>query len=69
MAALVVASEAAGVWTLQAGIMADNEASLALHSKFGFRRVGVRERIGRDEAGHWRDVILMERRSSVAGVD
>ena len=69
MIALVVASEAAGVWTLQAGVMADNPASLALHEKHGFRRVGVRERIGRDSTGQWRDVVLLERRSAVAGIE
>ena len=67
LAALIDASEAAGVWTLQAGVMADNEASLALHERLGFRRVGVRERIGRDIAGQWRDVVLLERRSRVVG--
>ena len=67
LAVLVPASEAAGVWTLQAGVMADNEASLALHEKCGFRRVGVRERIGRDSTGRWRDVVLLERRSPRGG--
>jgi phosphinothricin acetyltransferase len=69
MVALVAASEAAGVWTLQAGVMGDNPASLALHEKHGFRRVGFRERIGRDSTGHWRDVVLLERRSAVAGIE
>jgi phosphinothricin acetyltransferase len=63
---LVRASEAAGVWTLQAGIFPENAASLAIHEACGFRRVGVRERIGR-LSGAWRDVVLLERRSSVAG--
>ncbi|MGD0861886.1 MAG: N-acetyltransferase family protein [Candidatus Limnocylindrales bacterium] len=67
LAALVAASEAAGIWTLQAGVMADNVASMALHESCGFRRVGVRERIGRDAAGRWRDVVLLERRSAVVG--
>jgi phosphinothricin acetyltransferase len=69
MVALVAASEVAGIWTLQAGVMADNVASLALHEKYGFRRVGLRERIGRDSTGRWRDVILLERRSSVVGLE
>jgi phosphinothricin acetyltransferase len=69
MAALIAVSEEAGVWTLQAGVMADNAASLALHEKCGFRRVGVRERIGRDAEGVWRDVVLLERRSPVVGVE
>ena len=69
MGALIESSEAAGIWTLQAGIFTDNPASLALHERFGFRRVGVRERIGRDVAGRWRDVALLERRSSTVGVE
>jgi phosphinothricin acetyltransferase len=67
LGALIDAAEAAGIWTLQAGVMADNAASLALHEKLGFRRVGIRERIGRDVTGRWRDVVLLERRSSVVG--
>lgn len=55
-------SEMQGLWTLQAGIFPENEASLALHRGCGFRQVGRRERIGKMD-GHWRDVILMERRS------
>jgi phosphinothricin acetyltransferase len=69
LAALIDASEKAGIWTLQAGVMADNAASLALHEKAGFRRVGVRERIGRDVKGNWRDVVLLERRSLRVGVE
>jgi len=59
---LAVQSEKQGLWTLQAGIFPENEASLALHHSCGFRQVGRRERIGRLD-GRWRDVILMERRS------
>jgi L-amino acid N-acyltransferase YncA len=68
LAALVAASEAAGIWTLQAGIFPENEASLALHQKFGFRIVGRRERMGQLR-GVWRDVLLLERRSQTVGVD
>lgn len=64
---LVRASEAAGVWTLQAGIFPENAASLAIHRASGFRRVGVRERVGR-LSGAWRDVVLLERRSATVGV-
>jgi phosphinothricin acetyltransferase len=59
---LIPESEAAGVWTLMAGVLVDNAASLALHERVGFRRVGIHERIGRDAAGRWRDVVLLERR-------
>jgi phosphinothricin acetyltransferase len=58
---LIQTSEAAGIWTLQAGIFPENEASLRLHQMAGFRIVGTRERIGR-LAGRWRDVMLLERR-------
>ena len=66
--AMVRESETAGLWTLQAGIFPENKASLALHEACGFRVVGVRERIGQHH-GVWRDVVLMERRSKVAGGD
>jgi phosphinothricin acetyltransferase len=63
---LVALSEAAGFWTLTAGVFPENEASLRLHRACGFRRVGVRERLG-ESGGVWRDVVLLERRSSVVG--
>lgn len=66
MAALVDRTEAAGIWTLQAGVFPENAGSLALHRRFGFREVGRRERIGQMD-GVWRDVILMERRSGAIG--
>jgi L-amino acid N-acyltransferase YncA len=62
LAALIAASEAAGIWTLLAGVLADNAPSLALHERAGFRRVGVQERLGQDVTGRWRDVVLLERR-------
>lgn len=66
--ALVTDSEAEGIWTLQAGIFPENAASLALHERCGFRRVGHRERVGRMH-GQWRDVVLLERRSTTVGID
>jgi L-amino acid N-acyltransferase YncA len=59
---LVADAEAAGIWTLQAGVFPENAASLALHRRCGFRVVGTRERIGKLD-GVWRDVVLLERRS------
>jgi phosphinothricin acetyltransferase len=58
---LVARAESRGIWTVQAGVFPENAASLALHEACGFRRVGVRERIGR-HGGVWRDVVLLERR-------
>lgn len=65
--AVIPASEAAGLWTLLAGILAENAPSLALHEAVGFRRVGTQRAMGRDAAGTWRDVVLMERRSDAIG--
>jgi L-amino acid N-acyltransferase YncA len=67
LAALVPASEVAGIWTLLAGVLVENTASLALHERAGFRRLGVHERFGKDAAGSWRDVVFLERRSTSVG--
>lgn len=63
---LVEDSEREGIWTLQAGIFPENTASINLHQRAGFRVVGIRERVGSMD-GRWRDVVLMERRSAIAG--
>lgn len=66
--ALFAASEAAGIWTIQASLFPENLASRALHARCGFREVGARERIAvmpyGPLAGQWRDTILIERRST-----
>ena len=63
---LIRASEAEGIWTLQAGVFPENASSLALHRRCGFREVGRRERLGM-LGDTWRDVILLERRSRTVG--
>ncbi|MGA8309699.1 MAG: N-acetyltransferase family protein [Terriglobales bacterium] len=68
LSGLVQASEGHGIWTLQAGIFPENTASIELHKRCGFRIVGTRERVGRMN-GRWRDTVLMERRSSIAGLE
>jgi len=62
--ALLARADAAGIWTLEAGIFPENRASVRLHLVCGFRIVGVRERLGQ-LGGVWRDVLLLERRSPV----
>jgi L-amino acid N-acyltransferase YncA len=58
--------DVAGIWTLKSSIFPENGASLALHDRAGFRRIGTREQISRSEAGPyagvWRDTVLIERR-------
>jgi len=68
LSALISESERNGIWTLQAGMFPENAGSLALHQRSGFREVGRRERIGKLN-GVWRDTILLERRSSLIGIE
>ncbi|WP_327293146.1 GNAT family N-acetyltransferase [Streptomyces sp. NBC_01198] len=62
LAALIHSTEAAGIWTIQSGIFPENAASLAVHTRAGFRVIGTRERVGRHH-DVWRNVVLVERRS------
>jgi len=71
--AVIHSTENAGLWTLQGGIFPENIPSLSLVKKHGFREVGILEKIGKMtygiHAGTWRDVILVERRSTLTGKD
>ena len=68
---MIQASEEKGYWTLMAQIFPENQASIALHLNSGFRVVGKRERLGQMTygpfQGQWRDVVMLERRSSRVG--
>lgn len=66
LGALIAESEKHRIWTLLASIFPENEASLKLHQRWGFRVVGTRERIAQLN-GVWRDTLLLERRSLVVG--
>ena len=72
MERVIQESEGAGFWTLQASIFPENQPSLELHRKFGFRLVGERQKIGKmgfgPRAGEWRDTLLLERRSATVGI-
>jgi L-amino acid N-acyltransferase YncA len=61
-------TDAAGIWTVQSAVFPDNAASLRLHQRAGVRVIGTRERIGR-RGGVWQDTVLIERRSSVVGIE
>jgi L-amino acid N-acyltransferase YncA len=66
MDALIASADTAGLWTIQTSIFPENEASIQLHERVGFRVVGRRERIAQLD-GVWRDTILLERRSPRVG--
>ena len=68
MTRLIELSEQNRIWTLQSSTFPENAASVALHKKCGFRLVGRRQKIAR-HMGVWRDTVILERRSKVAGVD
>ena len=66
--ALAASTETAGIWTIQASVFPENDASMRLHLANGFTVVGRRTRIARMAhglyAGQWRDILLIERRSA-----
>jgi len=68
MKQLIAESEKSGIWTLQAGVFPENKASMALHLKNGFRVLGTREKIGKMDQ-IWRDVTMLERRSTEVGIN
>ena len=66
MAGLIEESENNGIWSLVSSIFPENQATLKLHLQHGFREVGIRERIAQRD-GHWRDTLILERRSDKIG--
>ena len=64
---LIKISEQNNIWTLQAGIMRANIASLKLHTNNQFRVIGYKENIGQLH-GLWMDNIMLERRSKKVGI-
>jgi L-amino acid N-acyltransferase YncA len=67
LTALILQSEANGIWTLQSGIFEQNKASINLHLACGFRIIGFREKVGKRD-NLWQNNVIMERRSMVVGV-
>lgn len=65
---LIKESESNGMWTLQASIFPENRASITLHERCGFRKIGERKRIAKLN-DVWRDTVLFERRSQIVGLD
>ena len=56
-----------GLQVVYARVAQPNEASNALHARFGFRRVGLLERVG-FKLGSWHDVAIMQKDLVPAGV-
>jgi L-amino acid N-acyltransferase YncA len=68
MQQLISESEANGIWTLYSSTFQENQVSIELQKKFGFRVIGTRERIAKLN-GVWRTTIALERRSKNVGMD
>ena len=62
--ALLEATKREGFWTVEASVLQSNVACLGLFEKCGFRTVGYRERLAKDRFGAWRNVVLLEHRST-----
>jgi phosphinothricin acetyltransferase len=60
--------EERGFWKLVSRIFPENEASLALHERAGFRVVGVYRRHGK-LSGAWRDCVIVEKLLGPAALD
>jgi L-amino acid N-acyltransferase YncA len=67
MEKIIISSEEHRLWTLFSSIFPENKATLRLHEKFGFRIIGIREKIAMLE-GIWRDTIILERRTRKIGI-
>lgn len=60
---LINISEENNIWSLQASIFRENNASLQIHKKCGFRIIGFKEKIAKLNS-IWKDNFLLERRST-----
>lgn len=64
---LIADSEDNGIWTIHSSTFPENTASIKLQKKYGFRKIGYRERIA-ELNGAWRNTVLLERRSQFNGI-
>ena len=68
MGALIDSCAAAGFRQMIGYIDAANQASLALHERFGFRQVGYLPTIGY-KFGHWTDTVMVQRSLGPGGTE
>jgi phosphinothricin acetyltransferase len=66
---IIKQSEENGIWSLYCAIIRENISSIAIHKKCSFREIGIREKVSKMSNGVWHDVVLMERRSKIVGID
>ena len=66
MEALIDACAAAGFRQMIGYIDAANAPSLAIHEKFGFRKVGFLPQVG-FKFGHWTDTVMVQRSLGLGG--
>jgi L-amino acid N-acyltransferase YncA len=60
MRALLAAAEAKGLWKLLSRVFPENQASLKLLDRIGFKRIGLHEKHGKLD-GVWRDCVIVEK--------
>ena len=68
---LISSSEESSFWTLKAQVFPENNISLYVHEKQGFRKSGTCRQLAQmsygSMAGEWTDPVLMERRNKIEG--
>ena len=68
---LISSSEESSFWTLKAQVFPENNISIYVHEKQGFRKSGTRRQLAQmsygSMAGEWTDPVLMERRNKIVG--
>ena len=68
---LISSSEESSFWTLKAQVFPENNISLYVHEKQGFRKSGTRRQLAQMSYGsmacEWTDPVLMERRNKIVG--
>ena len=69
---LISSSEESSFWTLQAQVFPENKIIIHAREKHGFKKSGTPRQLAPmffgSMAGEWRDQVVMERRSKIAGI-
>ena len=69
---LISSSEESNFWTLQAQVFPENKIIIHASEKHGFKKSDTPRQLAPmffgSMAGEWRDPVLMERRSKIAGI-